>query len=212
MKNLILLTAFTIVTLSHGLFAQSIGIKAGLNLSKWQGDDVDRAQNKPGLHLGLFYEFPLGEKSVLQPGIMYAQKGVRNKESEILEFNPDTEIKMTGHLDFRANYLEIPISYKYLIDEKVYFLAIPTASFLLKNKTTFTITQCIDGTCTGSREEGEIDEMRNIDVNLNLGVGFNITKKVGLEGSYQFGLLSFDEDGESAAYNRTFMFSIGYRF
>jgi hypothetical protein len=87
------------------------GLKAGINLASWHGDDVEDMtggdlKRKLGFCGGGFIAFRLGKVVILQPEVLYSQKGARQREEFL-----DEVIKVW----YKLNYLEIPICIKLMI-------------------------------------------------------------------------------------------------
>ena len=66
------------------------GVRVGANLSNWQGETVNSAQNlidlsdgnvtrkmREGLHAGVYMSIPVGPGFEIEPGLQYSQKGTR---------------------------------------------------------------------------------------------------------------------------------------
>lgn len=87
------------VTLAAPAEAQ-FGIRGGINLSKFIGDDAGEADTKQGLNFGgSFRLFGVGPLSIV-PEVFYSQKGAKIEEGSGQGFQ---------QLDFSLNYLEVPI-------------------------------------------------------------------------------------------------------
>ena len=212
MKNIILTMVVTMLTASSGLFGQGIGLKAGLNLSKWKGDDTGGTDPKATYHMGVSYQFPIGQKTFLEPAILYSKKGTLQKRTETIDFSGISEMTFKSRFDFSVNYLEIPITLKYQFDPKLYFLGSTAFSVLLNNEFTYAVTQCVNGDCESMQGAEELDNLSNFDASLSIGLGGHLTEKINLEVRYQLGLLTIDDSGDSDVFNRTIMFSLGYSF
>ena len=194
------------------LFAQGIGFRAGLNLARWGGDDVEISNFRAGYHFGVFYQASLSEKLKLEPGISFSAKGTYSEFEERFPLTDATTLTITDQVNVRASYLELPVTFKYFVHPKLYLLVNPIISFHLKTKYEMTFVQCIGESCTGEREEEELDEIRDVDFGLGFGLGYHITDHIFISTNYQLGLLSLDEEGEGDVFNRVQAFSIGYKF
>ncbi len=192
--------------------AQGFAIKAGANLSSWAGDDVESSDVRMGYQLGLHYRIKTSEVLNIVPGIQFTQRGAQDSDKETYDWYEGTEITYEYQMKVRANYLDFPLTFEYQVDPSLYLMARPMLSVLLKNKYTEAQRQCLDGECTGSKGEDEIDNFRNTDFSLGVGIGYLMTKRIGISVGYQWGLMTLDEEKDAEAYNRTVDFSLEYRF
>jgi hypothetical protein len=83
------------------------GVHIGLTASQVQGDTY-AGYNKAGLYLGGYVAYQFSEHSAVQFELDYIQKGSR----EIPDENETETYKLNIH------YVELPVLYKYLINEK----------------------------------------------------------------------------------------------
>lgn len=102
-------TALIVVLLCIALCpasAQKItgGLKMGLNLASWYGDDLYDAKIKPGFCGGGFGVVALGHIAVIQPELLYSQKGVKWEEALL-------GLKLT----YEFNYIEMPVLVKMIL-------------------------------------------------------------------------------------------------
>lgn len=105
--------AILLITAVSLASAQKIsgGFKAGINLASWHGDDVEEMtggdlKRKLGFCGGGFIAFSFGKVVVLQPEVLYSQKGARQREEFL-----DEVVKVW----YKVNYLEMPICVKLMI-------------------------------------------------------------------------------------------------
>ena len=102
---LLIILLATAVSLSS---AQRItgGFKGGTNLANFHGDDVEDTKLKMGFCGGGFVTFSLSKVVIIQPELLYSQKGAKWE----IEFMDETW-KVTD----KFNYLEIPIFIKIIL-------------------------------------------------------------------------------------------------
>ncbi|PLX14212.1 MAG: hypothetical protein C0598_01860 [Marinilabiliales bacterium] len=160
-------TVFIFLILFIGIgssFSQQFhgGITAGLSASQVAGDSYS-GYNKAGLFFGGYVSLDITEKSMLQMELTYFQKGSR--------VNPDSTNNYNQY-KFRANYIELPVFYKYKAG-KFRIFAGPSMGFLI-----------------GHYEEADYQQIditpnynkpASLTLQLNLGMGFYITEKLGAE-------------------------------
>jgi len=192
--------------------AQGFAVKAGANLSTWAGDDVESADVRMGYQVGLHYRIKASETLNVVPGIQFTQRGTQDQHKETYDWYEDLEVTSEYQMRVRANYLDFPLALEYQVDPSLYLIVRPMLSALLKNNYTEVYRECLDGECTGTKDEDEIDTFRSTDFSIGLGIGYLITRQIGFSVGYQWGLMTLDEEKDAEAFNRTVDFSLEYRF
>ncbi|XOV95268.1 MAG: porin family protein [Bacteroidota bacterium] len=209
-------TALLITTLLFAIpvfiYGQGFAIKAGSNLSTWTGDDIESSDMRMGYQVGLYYRVKATEMLNIVPGIQFTQRGTQDEDKDSYEVSPNTEISYEYYVKTRMNYLDLPLTFEYHIDQSLYLMARPTLSILMNHNYSMIQRQCLGSDCTGSKEEDEFDSIKKSDFGIGLGMGYLITDHVALSIGYQWGLISMDLEGEAEALNRTLDFSLEYRF
>lgn len=116
-KNIGLLLAVLIVLMGHQSADAQIGVKGGVNLSKFVGNDSGPAEDKFGLNVGATFRlFKIGPVSI-NPEIYYSEKGTRFSDQISSFMNMDPEQMDIGDLEefdlaFNLAYIEVPIMLK----------------------------------------------------------------------------------------------------
>jgi hypothetical protein len=201
-------TALLVVLLCVALTpapAQKItgGFKGGMNLARMHGDEVLDAEIKFGFCGGGFASFALGQFLVIQPELLYSQKGARWEE-EILD--------ETWTMTYKLNYVELPLLLKMTmpVQGKVkpnlflgpYFgIMITDPRFELE----------FDGT-TG---ETDLEGVKDTDAGVVFGGGidFGLPRgKIVFDIRYSLGLITVDDEGGADVKNNVFSFLLGYSF
>jgi opacity protein-like surface antigen len=221
MKKLTNLFVVVIVSMmTTGLFAQNLGVKAGLNLSNMvHKDDDDTFSDdykwNPGFHAGLTADFPITEMFSFETGLLLSTRGFRISEEYII-------LGETYEVEGKLNllYLEIPLTGKVSFDiggAKIYGAFGPYVGVGLTGKSKSEIT--INGDTEkeeediewGSDEEG--DDLKRLDYGLTVGAGVEISAiQIGV--SYGLGLAKINPDTSNGAKinNRVIGVSVGFRF
>ncbi|UCG30088.1 MAG: PorT family protein [candidate division WOR-3 bacterium] len=179
------------------------GLKLGMNLASMHGDDISDTKFKTGFCGGGFFAFALGNVVVIQPEVLYSQKGVK-WEDEFLD--------ETWKLTYKFNYIEVPIFVKMIM---------PLQG---KVKPNLFLGPYFAIAITDSRYELEIDGMtieddlvgvKDTDFGLVFGGGIDFGLKKGkivFDARYSLGLTTLDEEGEGELKNSVFTFLFGYSF
>ena len=105
-RNLLTVAGLLFVSTSFAQF--DLGVKAGLNVTKIDGQSF-KDQFKYGYHLGGFAAIGLGDKFGLQPEVLYNQNTLRVDSS----YTNAVNIFQNGLTDVKLNYISIPILLNY---------------------------------------------------------------------------------------------------
>ena len=220
MKNLVKLFIVAILcTMTTELFAQNIGVKAGLNLSNMLAKDnvgtySDDFKMNPGFHVGVTAEFPLAEMISFETGLLFSTKGFKIIEEETL-------MGETVKYDSKTNllYLDIPLTAKASFDlggAKIYGVFGPYIGMGLSGKAKYEMTD-LGGTETDEEDikwgsDEYEDDLKRLDFGLTMGAGVEIGSiQIGL--SYGLGLANispYTDDGTKVN-NRVLGLSAGYK-
>ena len=87
-------------------------VKAGVNFSTINGDDVGDVDGRTGFHIGVLYHLGITETFAFQPELLYSLKGAD---------------------DFELNYIDIPLLGHFHITEELTVHAGPQLSLLAGN-------------------------------------------------------------------------------
>ena len=217
LKLLIVVIGFTMTTESY---AQTFGVKAGLNLSNMLVEDDDDTYSddfkvNPGFHVGATAEFPITELFSFETGLLLSTKGFKVSEEET--FMGET-VKYESKLNLI--YLDIPLTAKASFDlggARIYGVFGPYIGMGLSGKSKFEITAMGE---TETEEEDiklgsdeDEDDVKRLDFGLTMGAGVEISSiQIGL--SYGLGLANISPytDGGSKISNRVLGISVGYKF
>ena len=204
-KNL--LFSILAVFLSLGVQAQEFGFgaKAGLNFASFSGSDADNFnfEGRTGFHLGLVLELPLAEDFSVQPEVLYSTLGGNTNE---FEFEQATD------LEFKVDYISIPVMFKYYIIEGLNIEAGPQFSFNTKSDV------------TGDNFENDDvlnefeDETNSFDFGGAFGVAYNLPYGLFAQARYVVGFskiysnANVNGDDELDLKNNLFQLSAGLKF
>jgi hypothetical protein len=157
------------------------GIKAGLNSSKFTGDDVSDLKSKSGFIGGVFVRVGVLGIVAVQPELLYTQKGAKIDSA-------------STKITYNVNYLEIPL----LVRVDIPFVIVrpflyggPTLGFKLSAKT--------KTEQNGQTNEADINEAKSSDTGIALGVGADLNVlgfgSIVVDLRYTKGLSSFVDPG-----------------
>ena len=159
-----------------------IGVKVGMNISYLNGNE-DNLDAQDGWVLGGTAEIALTEKFSLQPEFLYSQQGAQDRENFLYDLK----------------YMTMPIIAKYYIAEGFSLEAGPQISFLIKDEI---LSKTSDATLNPNSE--------NIDIAMNLGLGYQLNKRFSVQTRYSIGIM--DVDKEAKFKNGVLQLTVGYHF
>ena len=130
-KNILttLIAVFAIVSVSAQV---TFGVKGGVNFASIMGDTHNAIKYRTAWDVGLVAEIETSSNTSVQPEIMYSSQGFKFNGGYVGGINPDDKYEAD---DFILDYLNIPIVFKYYInDEGLSFETGPQVGFLLSSK------------------------------------------------------------------------------
>jgi hypothetical protein len=219
MKRGVLLMVAVFVLSGLPVFAVdfSMGVKGGINLAHFGGDDAEATNNfesdsKVGFTGGVFGDIPVKDIISIQPGIFFTLKGQK------LEY-----IGNTGFEYDSFYYIEVPVLVKFYPPIKLpgddkynaNVFAGPYLGIDLFNRYRRT-GEVRDVVFVGDDAEGNYEDawgdVSILDFGLVFGLGVDIKKFV-IEASYSVGLLPIDASAASRDLkNRVATLAVGYKF
>jgi len=187
MKKYIIAAGVALLGLSS-VNAQDInfGIKAGVNLANFSGDDVENNAMKIGAYAGAYANLGLTEKIFFQPELLFSMQGVDADE---------------GDGSTKLNYINIPLMFQYGLTEEIRLELGPQVGMLLSAD--------LDN---GEQEVDFKDEMSSIDFGMNVGASYNMDNGLSVSVRYNMGLTEVmdSEIFESDAKNSVISIGVGY--
>jgi hypothetical protein len=167
-----------------------LGVKAGLNLANFTGEDVFHNASSAGFVGGVFARYGLSDKWSLQPEAMFTMRGAEFSVDDI-----ETEQQ--------ADYIEIPVLARFAWGHGAMFrpslFAGPSIGFLLKNR-------IVDGA-----EIDLKDGSNDVDAGGIIGAALDYALGAGaivLDARYEMGFVSWSPD--LGVRNSTLSFMLGY--
>lgn len=189
MKKSFLLVLFAL--LSTVSFAQvSFGVKGGVAMSSFYGDNSDNTKVKFAGRVGLGFEYAVNDMFSIQPTLYFSDKG--------------TKYDADG-LSTNAEYLELPIDaqFRFNLDKGMNFIAAagPYFAYGIGGKKKYE-----SGSVTVKSDT--FDSLKDWDMGLNFEAGLEFNQF--LVGIYtELGLLNVSKGGPK---NYTVGLNFGYRF
>jgi hypothetical protein len=130
----------------------------------------------------------------IQPEILFSQQGSK------IKFN-------TQDLEANYSYLNIPIIVKLYTIAGINLQAGPQFGFLTKAESNY---DPIDSTDLGSLQDVK-DAYKSSDISLALGVGWDLPFGLTVDGRYNLGLSSVDDEAAFETKNQVWQVSVGFK-
>ena len=189
MKKLYLLL-LTVFSLAAANAQVQFGVKAGANFSTFTGENTDDAKTKVGFNAGALVALPLFNEFTLQPEVVYSGQGFKVDDQGI-----------SG--TFNANYLNVPVLFKYNNPTGFFLQTGPQIGFLMSAKVK-----------SGGQTEDEKDLFNSTDFSWAFGLGYLVKSvNVGIDARYNLGLSNIAKDsGDEKVKNSVFQVGLFYLF
>lgn len=186
----VLLSLGLLVGMASAANAQTtFGVKAGLNLSNFTGNDLEGNKNLLGAAAGVMADVGFSDLLSFHPELLFSQKGVRAEDGGI-------------KAQIRTNYIDLPLLLRVKADG-LFFEAGPQAGFLISQKTEF------NGTTLSTSTDG----LRKVDIGYIAGVGYHLPVGLELGVRYNGGISDLSDPSDSdKTRNSVFQFQLGYLF
>lgn len=169
-----------------------IGVRGGANFATVTGDDVNDADSRTGLMVGVYTNFALANSPIsIQPEVLYSQQG----------FKGQTE---GGEATYKIDYIKVPVLAKFgfggggTISPQIY--AGPYIGFKANSKAE------IDG------DEFDFDNVKSTDFGVSVGADLFINSLFSLGARYSAGLTSIVDEGDADVKNSVFSITAGIEF
>ncbi|MCS3798389.1 porin family protein [Niastella sp. OAS944] len=184
-KYLLVLAMFIAFAINSQAQKISVGIKGGLNISDVAGLNGD---NRLSGHIGVFINSKLSSQWSIQPELLYSGQGQQYRVGN-------------EELTLALSYLQIPIMFQFHATKQFYIDFGPQIGILLaaNNK--------------NDDDKWEVDEYyKKADAGLAIGLGFDITRQVGIYGRYIIGLADISKRNLPDYSNRVGQIGLSFKF
>ena len=202
MKKSIILAVVLLISLSVSFAQPYFGFRGGLNVTnvKITNDESDDAvmDDRYGYHGGLFMQYPLGAHFIIEPALLYSQRGYeRTIDVPLLE-----DIKENINMD----YIELPLALKFDInisDVHIQPAVAPRIGYAI-------VTQYLV-----NEEEADFpNDPILLDYGVDFGLDITFLNQFLIGARYSLGLADiYDDDNEDiTTTNNGLMISLGVMF
>ena len=206
MKKMRFMLVVAMLAMVTAVSAQmNLGVKGGVNMSNFYGDELDDKNVKIGFHIGLAADYDFAYNSAIQTGLFFTTKGAKYTSS----FGD-----ASGELTVNPMYLQIPVHYAYKIDvspgTRVVLHAGPYAAYGVGGKSK------LSGSVgdIGAEYEEDVfgdDGFKRFDAGLGLGVGAEFGPLL-FDIGWDMGLVNIADSEDVDIKNQNAYLSVGYKF
>ncbi len=207
MKKIRLFLVLAMFAVATAVSAQvSLGVKGGVNMSNFYGEELDNENVKIGFNVGLLADIDFSYNSAIQTGLFFTPKGAKYDSS----FG-----EATGEISSNPMYLQLPIHYAYKLDvtpgSRIVFHAGPYAAYGVggKWKASGSLGNW-DGAIDGDLF-GDNAPLKRFDTGLGLGVGAEFGPIL-VDLGWDMGLVNISNADNGNIKNQNAYLSVGYKF
>ena len=185
----------------------NLGIKGGVNMSNFYGDELNDKNAKIGFHIGLAADYEFMYNSAIQTGLFFTTKGAKYQGSLG---------SVSGEISVNPMYLQLPVHYAYKLDvspgTRIVFHAGPYAAYGVGGKTKFKV---FAGSASTERDGenvfGKDKLLKPFDAGLGLGVGAEFGQIL-FDLGWDMGLVNISNVSNGKTKNQNAYLSVGYKF
>jgi len=184
-KLLIVFVAVAFVATVNAQGSTTFGVKAGANLSSWNGDDVEGVKSKIGFHAGGIVNIPVSSMFSVQPEVLFSLEGAKSEDDDDIKDN--------------LSYVNIPVMLQYNNASGFYAELGPQIGFLVSAKS----------------EPGGTDikeYLKSTNFSVAFGAGYKTKSGFGFGARYALGLGSIADDADADIKQSNLGFGVFYVF
>jgi len=191
MKHRILFIAAMFVTAVSFSQQTTFGVRAGANISRWNitsiGSDI-KSSSLAGLEAGLLADLSVSRSFSIQPEVDFSMYGTKFSSGG-------------SSIEYRVNYINIPVLAKYHLPQGVSFFAGPQLGLLISAK----------GKIEGEEKQDIKNYLKSTDVFAVIGAEYDSPIGVSVGVRYNHGFVNIYEEEEGSIKNSSFGISLGYK-
>lgn len=209
----IITTSLLLFTILLTAQQTKFGVKGGLNVANQSDNYISNLVQTNhssiiGFNLGVFVESEISDKFSIQPEILFSAQGNKYAYNVFIRTSPSTPGEYVNtQIVNNLFYLNIPLTIKYYIVEKISLEIGPQFGFLLSsNSKSSSLFQTL-----GNVNSSYSDGYKSIDYGINFGAGYNVTEKISTGIRYNFGLNNVNGRSSTEIKNSNLSISMSYR-
>ncbi len=201
MKKTMIILLLALLGLSLAYAETAYGMRGGLNITnrEFSGDNDLTTGDRTGFHAGLLAQLRTEANIIIQPELLYMQKGY-TYDGLLIDHT------------FNYDYVELPVAIKYDINLKGFhlqpFVAPQVGYAVIAKNIQDNVVDALDG------ELDMIDDINRVNYGVDLGLDIMVLDDLLLGARYEIGLADIgvalkDDDIHT---HKGWIFSIGYLF
>lgn len=184
-----------------------LGIKGGVNMSNFYGDELSDKNAKIGFHVGIAADYEFMPNMAIQSGLFFVTKGAKYSGSLL---------GVTGDVIMNPMYLQVPVHFAYKMDAtpgtRIVFHAGPYVAYGVAGKSKLKLSAGDKSTeSDGVAIFGDKGSMKPFDAGLGLGVGAEFGPIL-VDLGWDMGLVNVAKAEKANTKNQNAYLSVGYRF
>ena len=191
----------------------TFGPKIGVDFTHFWGKNTDNIRGTFNYQAGAFFEYRFTDKFSIAPEVVFAAQGAKEDiytlyidvetDGDVIE-EIEGQFEKNGYIAYNTNYVNVPVMFKYYVIPSLSIDLGPQLGINVYSKISYIDCDYQEGT------EDYKDYTKTIDVGVALGLTYNISEDVFVQGRYTLGLTkAFTTfDGK----NGNGQIAIGYRF
>ena len=193
-KYLVIVLVLSITSLNAQNKEGNVGVKAGLNFSKLSGAKEADLSTRVSFNVGLMLETELSNHIAFQPEVLFSSQG-------------SNEVLGSTDIEYRLNYLNLPLLLKFNLSEVITFDAGPQLGILISARESNT-----------SIHDSDIKTIfKDTDYGLVFGLSSKFDNGLNLSIRYNLGLqnirnTNYSSSNDNKLKNSVFQLSLGYYF
>lgn len=184
----------------------SLGVKGGVNMSNFYGDELNDNNVKIGFHIGLAADYEFMYNHAIQTGLFFTTKGAKYDGS----FG-----SVSGEVSVNPMYLQLPVHYAYKIDvspgTRVVLHAGPYLAYGIGGKSKVKVSSSGGSTETDGVDVFGDNGFKRFDAGLGLGVGAEFGPIL-VDLGWDMGLVDISGVSDANIKNQNAYLSVGYKF
>ena len=182
----------------------NLGIKGGVNLSNYYGDELTEKNAKVGFHVGLLGEYEFNYNMAIQSGLFFTTKGLKTESA-------DWNAKYSENL----MYLQLPVHYAFKLDvtpgTRLVFHAGPYVAYGVGGSRNASVGNISAEWDVDNIFGDKAVQYNPFDAGLGLGVGAEFGPIL-LDLGWDLGLVNISNADNGNVKNQNAYLSVGYRF
>lgn len=185
----------------------NLGVKGGVNMSNFYGDELTDKNMKIGFHVGLAADYDFAPSMAIQTGLFFATKGAKYSGSIGT---------ISGDITVNPMYLQVPVHFAYKQEvtpgTRIVFHAGPYVAYGIAGKSKLKVSSGESSAeSDGTNVFGDNNLLKPFDAGLGLGVGAEFGRFL-VDVGWDMGLVNISNVNNGNTKNQNAYLSLGIKF